>query len=227
MHQLPTLTPHVRSFRAPSLASVLLGAALVSTSGGCTKPGATAPAPSSAADAKSEAEAMKRPLQLAERESLPDEAREMLHGRMLRHGDQLVYLVTSVLLLDYASTARLADALASEPRLGRPTPEDKDTLNALLPPAFFKYQDALTVHARELAAAARKSDDAALAETFAAVTKTCVGCHSVYLDDDLGFPLHDEHDDGKDEKDDLCDDGDPSCSGVGTDARLRERREPL
>lgn len=141
---------------------------------------------------------------------------------MLRHGDQLVYLVTSVLLLDYASTALLAERLASEPCLGRPARGETDTVNALLPAAFFEYQDALTVHARELATAARRSEDAALADAFAAVTKTCVACHAAYLDDDLGFPLDDAHESFED--DDLCNAEDPGCRGVGSDARLRTRR---
>ena len=51
-----------------------------------------------------------------------------------------------------------------------------------LPPEFFAEQSALSVAARELAATAVDGgNDEELAHRFSALTRTCVGCHSVYL----------------------------------------------
>ena len=165
----------------PCAAGLLLAA--LSLVFGCTK--------AQTVGSTSTLEAMEA-VRLGEREALPEAAREMLHARMVRHGDQLVDLMTSVLLLDYTTTADFADGIAREPKLGRPAPGEAGTLNALLPAAFFAHQDALAEHARALRDAARARDDVRLADAFAAVTKTCVGCHAAYLDEDFGFPLHDE-----------------------------------
>jgi len=51
-----------------------------------------------------------------------------------------------------------------------------------LPREFFVAQDELSVNARQLAVAAKEGgDDRSIAERFAAVTRTCVTCHSAYL----------------------------------------------
>ncbi len=142
---------------------------------------------------------------LPPREDLPPEAREMLNARMLRHGEQMTVLMASVVLLDYGVTEMLASALADEPPLGRPAPGEKGTLNALLPPAFFTHQDELAIHARALAAAAKGRDDQRLVEAFAAVAKTCVGCHSVYLHESSDVPEDDEEDEATCDPGDSCD----------------------
>ena len=54
--------------------------------------------------------------------------------------------------------------IAIEPKLGRPVPGEEDTLNALLPAAFFVHQDLLTKHAQNLAKAAQERSDADLAK---------------------------------------------------------------
>ena len=53
-----------------------------------------------------------------------------------------------------------------------------------LSPSAQRVQDALAAAARQLAAAAVDGgDDKVLAERFAMLTRTCVGCHSTYLHD--------------------------------------------
>jgi hypothetical protein len=129
------------------------------------------------------AQAAKR--ELAERSELPMVIRETLRASMERHGEELSFLLVSVVLLDYAAAERLAQLIADEPKLGRPHPTEKDTLNALLPASFFVHQDQLTERARGLSLAAREKDDAKLGKAFGALAETCVGCHSTYLHEEL------------------------------------------
>lgn len=123
--------------------------------------------------------------ELAARSELPMVIRETLSASMERHGEELSYLLVSVVLLDYDGVEQLAQLIADEPKLGRPNPEETGTLNAMLPPAFFAHQDQLTERARTLALAAREKDDAKLVEAFGALAETCVACHSTYLHDEL------------------------------------------
>lgn len=127
---------------------------------------------------------------LVPREELPRAAREALSARMDRHSEELTFLLASVVLLDYPEVETLAEMIAIEPKLGRPLPDEKDTLNALLPPAFFVHQDLLTKRAQNLAKAAQERSDIDLAKAFGALTETCVGCHAAYLGADF------EDDDG-------------------------------
>jgi len=135
-----------------------------------------------------------KPADLRPREQLPEEAREMLTGRMMRHGDDMGDLTVAVLMLEYDLTHVLAADMAAEPKLGRPAPGEKGTLNALLPSAFFVQQDALTASAKALASAAERRDDAQIAVSFGEVAKACVGCHSAYLNAELDPPAHAEPD---------------------------------
>lgn len=125
------------------------------------------------------------PKDLAARKALPLALRETLTASMDRHGEELVFLLSSVVLLHYQDAEELAQMIADEPKLGRPVPGDETSLNAMLPTGFFVYQDALTARAKELAAAARAKEDARLVKAFGALSETCVGCHSAYLNDDL------------------------------------------
>jgi len=129
---------------------------------------------------------------LPSREELPPEAKEMLAGRMMRHGEEMTTLMIHVLLLDYDVAGILAADLAREPKLGRPAPSEKGTLNALLPAKFFVYQDQLESSATALAQAAAAKDDKKLVDAFGAVAKSCVGCHSTYLHDALEPFSHEE-----------------------------------
>jgi hypothetical protein len=122
---------------------------------------------------------------LPERKELPLAVRETLGRRMERHGGELVFLLSSVVLLRYEEAEELAQMIVDEPKLGRPVPGDDASLNALLPSGFFVYQDALSERAKELVTAAREQDDAKLSKTFGALSETCVGCHSAYLNDEL------------------------------------------
>jgi hypothetical protein len=126
-------------------------------------------------------------MELPARAELPPEIREALAARMLRHGEQMTGLMVGVLLLDYELVVRLASDLAREPKLGRPAPNERRTLNALLPSEFFVYQDALAQSAKDLAKAAEMDSDERIADAFGGLAKSCVGCHSAYLHEDLNM----------------------------------------
>jgi cytochrome c556 len=90
-------------------------------------------------------------------------------------------LVWAVVLLDHASTATLANAIAAEPRFRRPLTGDATELNSALPPRFFTLQDELLTRARELEVAARSRDAARIARGYGALATSCVACHDAYL----------------------------------------------
>jgi hypothetical protein len=113
-------------------------------------------------------------------EPLPKLARSVLQDPMRRHGDNLESLLWTALMLDYDSTAMIASWIVEEPRLSRPGTQT-DALNVELPPHFFQLQDELHRGARDLAQAARKHDDAAMADAFSRLAGTCIRCHSAYL----------------------------------------------
>lgn len=113
---------------------------------------------------------------------IPAAARAVIATKMGRHGQQLSALLMSVLVLDDDGVARIAGEIFDEPQLARPIAGDE--LNGLLPERFFQLQDALRAQAREVAAIAARHDRARLPESFAQLTKTCVGCHALYLDGD-------------------------------------------
>lgn len=112
---------------------------------------------------------------------LPQAARGLLAERMHRHGDDLMGLTKQVVLLAYEDAAATADRIGDEPGLTRPRPDELDTLNARLPSAFFDLQDLLRRRARDLAGAARRHDDRAMASAYAELAQSCVTCHSIYL----------------------------------------------
>jgi cytochrome c556 len=167
-------------------AAVLLLAACVSAAGTHKSP---ILASSEVGHASSSARAPNAP-DLPTRAQLPDEAREMLTDRMLRHGDDMGDLTVAVLMLEYDLTQALAGAMADEPKLGRPAPGETGTLNALLPNQFFVQQDALAASAKALSEAASKRDDARIAAAFGEVAKACVSCHSAYLNAELDPPTN-------------------------------------
>jgi hypothetical protein len=118
---------------------------------------------------------------------LPPMARELLVERMRDHRAIMSGLTWAVVLLDRPAVEELAGDLASAPRLARTDPSAGD-LNALLPARFFELQEQLSARARELSAAAKGKDDAALASAYGKLSETCVACHSVYLDPFIGRP---------------------------------------
>jgi hypothetical protein len=141
-------------------------------------------------------------------EHVTSETMRDLKGRMGRHGNGMSNLVGAVVLLDRPAIARLARNIADEeivaattmaaepdPRPakalekagGKPEgkPAERSRPALALPRGFFAEQDALRVAAQRLALAAAGTDDRALADAFATVTRTCVACHSSYLHGDI------------------------------------------
>lgn len=112
---------------------------------------------------------------------LPAAARALLGERMEQHAEGVTDLLTSVVLLDHEAAADVARDIADQPRLARPLPGQSDGLNASLPKRFFDLQDELQERARAVAKAAGSRDDRKLAQSFAALTQTCVACHATYL----------------------------------------------
>jgi hypothetical protein len=99
-------------------------------------------------------------------------------ARMGRHGASLSGLARSVVLLDFATTARLARQVADDETIAlavtpavRPDPAE----------SFTALQEELRARARRLGDAAAARDDAAVADSFGEVAKTCVRCHRLYL----------------------------------------------
>ena len=98
------------------------------------------------------------------------------------HGATMQNLVRAVVLLDRPTIRLLANRIADEEVIAR-TGKAPDA-RPPLPPRFFLEQDELAATARQLAAAAVDGgEDATLADRFAALTRTCIGCHSTYLHD--------------------------------------------
>jgi hypothetical protein len=132
------------------------------------------------ADAASEAPRVAQLLPAPEH--VPSQTRAELHARMGRHADTMSNLIRSVVLLDRPTIRALASRIADDEivAVSNQTSPERRRLN--LPQDFFAEQTALSAAARALAAAAAAdAGDAALADGFSALTRTCVGCHSVYL----------------------------------------------
>jgi hypothetical protein len=121
----------------------------------------------------------------AQRLPTPDhvspEMRSEIKGRMARHGETMSSLVRSVVLLDRPTIRILAGRIADEEVIAR-VGGAGEAKRPPLPREFFAAQDELSASARDLAVAAKQGgDDKLIAERFAAVTRTCVTCHSAYL----------------------------------------------
>jgi len=119
-------------------------------------------------------------------EYLSPEARAELRARMGRHAVTLSGLVQALILLDRPAIRTLAGRIAEEENVARLNAPTKSGKPFPLPPQFFAELDTLRETAQDLAAAAAqprsgRDDDRELADRFAALARTCVGCHSVYL----------------------------------------------
>lgn len=121
------------------------------------------------------------PKRLPAPDHVSPETRAEIVARMGRHADTMSNLIRSVVVLDRPSIRALATRIADEEIVARAAKADSEKRRLNLPSEFFAEQTALTVAARALAAAADGSDDDELAERFSRLTRTCVGCHSVYL----------------------------------------------
>ena len=113
---------------------------------------------------------------------LTSETKAELDSRMGQHGETMSNLLRSVVLLDRPRIRVLAGRIADEEVIARTSASMPERKPLALPKEFSAEQTKLSVAARELAVAANDGvDDRGLAERFAAVTSTCVTCHSVYL----------------------------------------------
>jgi hypothetical protein len=91
-------------------------------------------------------------------------------------------LIRAVVLLDRPTIRTLAGRIADEEVVARSSTPIRERRRLILPPEYFAQQTALDGVARALAAAAiNGSDDQELATQFSALTRTCMGCHGVYL----------------------------------------------
>jgi cytochrome c556 len=121
-------------------------------------------------------------------EHVSAQARAEIRARMGRHGVTMSSLVQAVVLLDRPSIRALATRIAEEEIAARVAAPTKSGQPLPLSPRFFSELDALRDSAQRLAAAASapprtnlQDDDRELGDRFAALAKTCVGCHSAYL----------------------------------------------
>lgn len=115
-------------------------------------------------------------------EHVSPEARAELGARMGRHAETMSNLIRSVVLLDRPTIRALASRIADDEAIARTNRAVLEKRKLILPPEFFVEQGALDAAARELAAvAAGNGNDDELADRFSALTRTCIGCHSVYL----------------------------------------------
>ncbi|HEX8951315.1 MAG TPA: hypothetical protein VF945_05695 [Polyangia bacterium] len=114
-------------------------------------------------------------------ERLSEAARAALTTQMRTHARGMMELVSRVTLLDYDGVGAAAQRVLDEPRVARPLTHDASELNSSLPARFFALQDELRLHLQATQQAAGARDPEALAESFAATTRTCVRCHDAYL----------------------------------------------
>ncbi|WP_373047716.1 cytochrome c [Vulgatibacter sp.] len=114
---------------------------------------------------------------------LPAGARMLLLERMGNHRVDMTRLNFAVLFLEHETAERLARRIAAEPRLAEPVGDGGAELNSLVPPRFFELQDELKERALQLADAAARGNDGAIAKAYGSLTETCVRCHAAYLDE--------------------------------------------
>jgi len=114
--------------------------------------------------------------------ALPPAARQVVRSRMGRHEGQMQALVSRVVLLDDDGVARVGGEIFDEPAIARPIAGDE--LNGLIPERFFVLQDDLRTRARQLVIASQTHNREAVAAEFAALAKSCVACHQVFVHGD-------------------------------------------
>lgn len=117
--------------------------------------------------------------QLPASASIPPAARQVVRSKMARHEAQMKALVSRVVLLDDDGVARVAGEIFDEPALARPIKGDE--LNGLIPERFFRLQDELRERARQLVIASSGHNHEAIANEFAAIAKSCISCHQVFV----------------------------------------------
>jgi hypothetical protein len=109
-------------------------------------------------------------------EHIPSDTEAKLTDRMKRHGADLIELTHAVTVLDRKAIAETADRIRLDTALTLKVDGGvaKDT-------RFQQLDQQLRERVTELATAARKYDDTALAPAFGRTMETCVRCHVSYL----------------------------------------------
>jgi hypothetical protein len=109
-------------------------------------------------------------------ERIPSESEARLTDRMKRHGADLLSLTHAVTVLDRKVIAETADRIRLDTALTLHVDGGVATDKR-----FQQLDQQLRERVTELATAARKQDDSALAPAFGRTMETCVRCHSAYL----------------------------------------------
>jgi len=109
-------------------------------------------------------------------ERIPSESEAKLTDRMKRHGADLLGLTHAVTTLDRKAIAETADRIRLDTALTLKV--DGGVVNDA---RFQQLDQQLRERVTELATAARKYDDNALAPAFGRTMETCVRCHVLYL----------------------------------------------
>jgi len=109
-------------------------------------------------------------------ERIPSESEAKLTDRMKRHGADLLGLTHAVTVLDRKAIAETSDRIRLDTALTLKV--DGGVVND---PHFQQLDQQLRERVTELATAARKYDDKALAPAFGRAMETCVRCHVLYL----------------------------------------------
>ena len=117
---------------------------------------------------------------LVRNEPLPKLAAKVMRKQMGRHAQRMEGLQWSALMLNYETTKGISSSIVDEPRIARPT-GDADTINQIIPAAFYDLQDELHAAAGDLAKASEAKNDQSMIQAYSRLTKTCIACHSLYL----------------------------------------------
>ena len=109
-------------------------------------------------------------------ERVPSEHDAKLTDRMKRHGGDLLALTHAVTVLDRKAIAETADRIRLDTALTL-----KVDGGVVSDARFQQLDQQLRERVTELATAARKYDDTALAPAFGRTMETCVRCHASYF----------------------------------------------
>ncbi len=109
-------------------------------------------------------------------ERIPSETEARLTDRMKRHGADLLELTHAVTVVDRKAIAETADRIRLDTALTL-----KVDGGVAHDARFQQLDQQLRERVTELATAARKYDDGALAPAFGRTMETCVRCHVSYL----------------------------------------------
>jgi len=109
-------------------------------------------------------------------ERIPSESEARLTDRTKRHGADLLGLTHAVTVVDRKAIGEIAE------RIRLDTPLTLHVDGGVVTDARFQQLDQqLRDRVSDLATAAHKKDDAALATAFGRTMETCVRCHTAYL----------------------------------------------